>query len=377
MWAGTAAFLLQYPGYRGSGVGQLEPDQFHYYITRVKKLSSLELLAGARLILVIGHTIVLALGYLFARQLIGLGPALMTFMFIAFDPFHLALTRVFHLDGLSSNLVFLALLAFLHYLRRNSLLSLLVSGIAAGLGWLTKSPALLLIPVVGVLALVDFWKRLTFSTTGNLWQLIRRAAWPVMLWAGLGMLVFVAFWPAMWIDPANTLLLVLSRAQRYAEQGHFASMFFKGVVYEQGRIGPQFVEFYPLTFLWRTTPIILLGILLALPGGWLRVRAISGAQHTPDAFWGHLAHWNIRNGIDSQRENGGSISIAGFPPCQPDCRVGMGRAVLLQGWRQSRAVSVTCWDSSRACHPGGFISELPPVLFHLLQSNHGRQPKSS
>jgi len=271
MWAGTLAFLLSYPGYRGSGVGQLEPDQFHYYITRVKNLSSLDLLVSARWVLVLGNTLLLALCYFYARQLIGLVPALLSFLLIAFDPFHIALTRVFHLDGLASNLVLLVLLAFLHYLDRNSLISLVISGIAAGLGWLTKSPAFFVIPAVGLLALWGLWKKRPLpggaGWAGHLWGSAR----PLLLWAGLGILVCVALWPALWVEPVYAVSQVIGRAQRYADQGHFTSVFFNGVVYEEGKIGSGFFEFYLLTYLWRTTPVVLLGLLLSIPGSWKRI----------------------------------------------------------------------------------------------------------
>jgi hypothetical protein len=161
MWAGTAAFLMRYPEYRGSGMGQLASDQFHYYLTKVRQQSPLSLLVTARTILVLAHTLVLGLVFLYATQLTGMLPALVAFLMIAFDPFHLGLTRLLHLDGLMSNLVLLSVLAWISYLVYGHKSALIISGLAAGLGWLTKSPAIFLIPGIGLIWLVERWELVT------------------------------------------------------------------------------------------------------------------------------------------------------------------------------------------------------------------------
>jgi len=141
MWAGTLGFLIRFPEYRGSGLGQIEMDQFHYHMNNLAKVPPIELLTASRMFMVLGHTLVLALAYLYARRLIGPFPAFIAFLLIAFDPFHLALTRLLHLDGLLSNLMLLSLLAFLNFLLERRPLDLLVSAAAAGFSVLTKSPA--------------------------------------------------------------------------------------------------------------------------------------------------------------------------------------------------------------------------------------------
>jgi len=74
--------------------------------------------------------------------------------FLALDPFHIAISKVVHLDALLSMLMILSALSVLRYLqfhgaaeRPQSFWSryrlLLVSGVLAGLAFLTKSPAYL------------------------------------------------------------------------------------------------------------------------------------------------------------------------------------------------------------------------------------------
>jgi hypothetical protein len=79
-------------------------------------------------------------------------------------------------------------------------------------------------------------------------------------WVLLAALVFFLLWPAMWVKPISTLTNVFKVAIGYAEEGHESSMFFNGHIYLNGKI-PD-IRFYPISFLWRTTPITLLGLLL-------------------------------------------------------------------------------------------------------------------
>ena len=266
MWAGTAAFLIRYPGYRGSGLGQVETDQFHYYMNNFSEVTPLEILITARLILLIGHVLVLTLSYWFARDLIGTIPALFGFLLLAFDPFHIYLTRILHLDGLSSNLILLSLLSLVSYHLRDRVSSLLISGAAAGLAWLTKSPSFFMIPIMGLLVLGVLWKRLTAPGPERLWARLWAVAWPVMVWMGIAILVFVILWPAMWVTPVQAISNVFSQTQKYAARGHFSPVFYNGIVFEDGDIGPSYVLYYLHVLLWRSTPLVILGVLLAIIG---------------------------------------------------------------------------------------------------------------
>jgi hypothetical protein len=268
MWAGTLGFLLRFPGYRGSGLGQLEAHEFKYYFDYLSPVPPLDLLVAARAVIVLVHTLVLFLAFLYAIRLIGFWPAVVGFLLIAFDPFHLALTRVLHLDGMFSNLVLLSVLAFTSYLNRRRWYDLLISGLAAGVGWLTKSPALFLGPIVASLSLIFIFREL-LKTRGVLpfigkgWQAVQ----PVLLWFLIGAVLFVAIWPAMWKEPVQSVSAIFTMTEAYAEEGHKSPVFFNGEVIENGQMGIEYFHFYPLTYLWRSTPTVLLGLLLAVLAG--------------------------------------------------------------------------------------------------------------
>jgi 4-amino-4-deoxy-L-arabinose transferase-like glycosyltransferase len=275
MWAGTASFLLRYPEYRDSQRGQLTNDEFDEFMgRRARPVTPLQLLVTARALLILAQVLILALCYLYARRLLGRLPAFLGFLLVAFDPFHLALTRLLHLDGPYSNLVLLALLAFVAYLRHRRKRDLLLSGLAAGLSGLTKTPALFLIPVVGLLALLEARSRSRMDGEHRLAGQLRLADLPVLwaqlrpwlAWLALSALVFTLLWPSMWVQPLQTLANLLDGALRVVEAGHNSAVFFNGQVITDGNLGLSYFYYYPLTYLWRATLPVLLGLALAAWG---------------------------------------------------------------------------------------------------------------
>lgn len=287
-WAGTVGLLWRYPGYKDDAPGYLTDSRQVETLIREHGLEPIEVLAAARLVMVLLVTLALVGAFWASTQLIGVWPSFVGSLFVALDPFHLGLSRLLHLDGLMSSLVLLSLLTFLDYLQPHSArknTSLVISAIAAGLAWLTKSPALFLIPFLGLVVLLDLargWYLHKQVSFGEVWSRGRDLA----LWIGVGALIFVLLWPAMWVDPVGALQQVFSEATTYAEEGHSSDVFFKGVVIsadpgrtysgaEQTLYGPwakvrvtgdEGRAFYLIGYLWRATPVVLLGLVLAAVG---------------------------------------------------------------------------------------------------------------
>jgi hypothetical protein len=261
MWAGMLAFVSHYPTYSDEVPGQLNRwGDFMGEFLRSRGRGPMDLLIAGRVNMVLLITLVLIAAFWTASRLLGFWPALIGFLLIAMDPFHTALSRLLHVDGLPSSLVLLTLLPFLNYLYRGRQKSdLVLSGIAAGLAWLTKSPMLFLIPFVGLLLfleLVEKWRCGHRLARIDLWQ----AAVPLILWGSVGLAVFVLLWPSMWVDPVHTLRRMLGGMVMYAGQGHDSQLYFNGEIYE----GDPGAIFYPITYLWRTTPVVLLGLVLTI-----------------------------------------------------------------------------------------------------------------
>ena len=263
-WAGTAGYLWRFPGYFKIAT---EPTPgvtlFHHLLQDYQK-QPLDLLVAGRVFVVTANVTSVALAFLVMVRLVGALAAFFAFMLVAFDPYLVGLTRLLHPDSLLSTFTFLSLISFLGYLTLGRQKGyLLLSGIAAGLAWLTKSPAFFLAPFFGLMLQVEKLKEgyresLTYNfTIRNLW----RTYSPLLLWFAIATAVFVLLWPAMWVDPLGSLKRVFSLASTYASEGHDLRVFFNGNLYESGQSAWYF---YPLSYLWRTTPVTLIGLGLAL-----------------------------------------------------------------------------------------------------------------
>jgi len=205
--------------------------------------------------------------YFLVRSLFGQRAALLSAVILALDPFYLALSRVIHHDALSTTFMALSLLSFMVYLRgHRPFLYLTLSGLMAGLAFLSKSPSLFLVPFTALLSLGAYWVRkepVLGSAEGSLWPLDwRRVAelgrdWAI--WGLIAALVFVLLWPAMWVDPLGTIRGVIDKASGYAASPHERGNFFLGKVGQDP--GPLF---YPVALLFRLTPLTLLGLVSPL-----------------------------------------------------------------------------------------------------------------
>jgi hypothetical protein len=260
-WAGALAFRLHFPGLAAQiDARTVKNWQRVEPFLREQGIQPVEILKTARGVMVLGTTAALGLAWLYARRLLGEWPALAGMLLIAFDPFHLGLTRLLHLDGLAGNLMLASCLAFLAFVyqgrKRRDLL--LAAGLA-GLAWLTKVPALFLVPFFGLVMSLEVLREWRLAGRPRR-ATIARAAWPLLAWAGIAVLVFGLLWPAMWVDPLGTLGQVFSRSLSYAEEGHSSVIFFDGRVVA----GDPGWSFYPVNYLWRTTPPVLIGLVLAV-----------------------------------------------------------------------------------------------------------------
>ena len=213
-------------------------------------------LPAAKVPLVVLHAACIVGIYLLARRLFDNKVALLAALFLALDPFHLALSRVLHIDALATNFMVLSVLSLLVHLRQyRQRLYLLLSGAFAGLAFLSKSYALFLFPFAGLLLAVAYLGK----------ERDARKAIPPLLgsyatWCLVATFTVFLLWPAMWVDPLGTIQGVLDTAFGYAVTPYETSRFFMGKTVEDP--GPWF---YPVAVAFRTTPLIMLGLAAALP----------------------------------------------------------------------------------------------------------------
>ncbi len=257
MWLGSLGLLWTDPHYARDTTSQVpQPSNRIVPILRARGVEPIDALAAGRAAVVLATVVILGGAYWYAARLFGLASALAGTLLLAFDPFHVGLSRLLHVDGLASSLSLLSLLAMLSAIDgRHWWRDLLVSGAVAGLAWLTRSTTLFLVPLVAAVLAITAWR------AACPWQeRLRTVVSAMLVWGGTGLAVVVALWPAMWVHPIGTVRSVLLGALRAAEEGHRRDVFFNGAVHT----GDPGWSFYPITLLWRTTPSVLLGLLAAM-----------------------------------------------------------------------------------------------------------------
>ena len=272
MYAGMAGYLWQFPDYVQHVTGQYQwGDEFMAFLA-ASGHAPIDMLAAGRTFVVIFNVVALALAFLYALRLIGFWPALTAFLFIALDPFHAALSRFLHPDSLLSTFMILAALAAMAYLfAGRRLRDLIAAGVFTAIAGLTKTPSVFLIPLMMLLTGIEVIHHV-LTQPGGRWTGIFRPAsiwrWlrTLLIWAAVAVVVYVALWPALWVAPRDTLAKVLDISGDYATQGHTSPVFFNGTINN----GDPGARFYLVNYLWRTTPVVLIGLALLVVGWFVR-----------------------------------------------------------------------------------------------------------
>jgi len=194
--------------------------------------------------------------YLLTRRLINPPVALIAAVVLAFDPFILAHSRVIHVDAPQAYFMFLSFLAFMLYLEQGGWRWLLLSGLFGGLAGLSKTPAVLLGPILALAGLMyallpppDLprrvrWQRLALALTG--WGLIAVAA-------------IFALWPSMWSRPQYALQWVVNNVYSVSSGEHPTS----GVFWNAWQ-SDQNPLYYLLVFPFHLTPLTTVGCVAGL-----------------------------------------------------------------------------------------------------------------
>ena len=89
------------------------------------------------------------------KKLSGWALALTAGGLLTLSPYFLAMSQVYHVDGLLTALMLLSTLLMLVYIQGKQKRYLILSGLTGGLGLLTKTPALFLLPYAGLALGVD------------------------------------------------------------------------------------------------------------------------------------------------------------------------------------------------------------------------------
>ncbi len=274
MWAGALGIVLEY--LRQGAPGSL--SQFG----RTIPFDPLDpaMLFSLRLPGVLVAAVAVGLTYYWSRPFLGRWGAFLAAGLLALDPFSLALSRVLGHDAFASTFMWLSLLALIRAIANGQMdreaqtgeprsplnshfLFLIFSGAFAGLACLSKYPALSIGLFTAVTMLLTYLWQNRLNGTRNTRHGLSKASsrWlkDMLWWTLAAAVVFVTLWPAMWVDPLGPVMTILNDALRTSGGSHPKGSFFLG----QPVPDPGWL-FYPIVALFRTTPVVLVGLGLLL-----------------------------------------------------------------------------------------------------------------
>jgi len=235
-------------------------------------------LSVARFPVVLITSLGIVLMFFLLRCLLPEKTALLASVLIALDPFYLAHSRFIHLDALVTTFMALSVLSFLVWIRRPQTSGfLLMAGGFLGIGLLTKQPAESLFPYFLLVLVV--WRVVLFRNgardkektcgAGSSSPFIRPVLQPFLLLLLIAGVVFVIFWPVMWVAPLATVQKLGAGLENVVENPHERTGYFLGKVTTTDNYGPVF---YSLVLAMRLTPLTLvfssLGFLLCAWSLW-------------------------------------------------------------------------------------------------------------
>jgi hypothetical protein len=263
MWVGTAAMLIYFPEYRGmmNGYFQQEKTSFDEYLVEHGK-DPLQLLWWARLVQTLVNVGLMVVAFFLIKYLLDEWIALAVLLLISFAPYLFGQSRMLNHESMVGLFSVIAVLAMTAYLFRDRKPGLLIlSAGAAAFANLTKSSAIVLLPVIVVITLVwvvTHWKDQKWTAAGKALKIF-------LAWIGILILVYFISWPGMWVAPGKMLYEVYGNAFSYALQGARLSVTQE---LEPSSFGLESatsgISGFLVSIAWRTTPITWLGLVLSI-----------------------------------------------------------------------------------------------------------------
>jgi hypothetical protein len=244
----------------------------------------------------------IALSYVLLRRITDQRIAVVGSFLLALDPFHITHSKVLHVDAVLATLMFVSVLCLFNYLHRKKWRDLVVSGVFAGLAFLSKSPSLFIVPyailAVGVYQLTTRGLDAETSAKEHRWsRLLLNSIRVMLIWVGVAAVVFVVLWPAMWVEPFTALDRMSERVGFHVGTQHYNPVFFNGNV----TLEDPGLPFYLATIAWKATLITLPMACLALVHASLRFRR-DGDSRTVWLLAAYVVFFTLQMGLSARKE---------------------------------------------------------------------------
>lgn len=259
LWAGAAGYFLIFPEYAQHPDTSFPiGDHPFRVITEQSGHQHTEMLAYGRGITVLIQALLLGIALYFGQRVLGRWPAFIGFLVLSFDPYYFANSRILQPDGILAASLVLSLLAFLDFQKTGKYSSLVISGLGAGLCWLSKLVGIVLGPMVFGMA-VFAWVRSPREQRKRAVLVAR----DLLVWLLVAVVLLIVLWPAMWSSPLD-LLGAYFKQSFLMSQDVNSPMFFNGELNPEGEFGLGYWYYYLYILFNLTTPVVLLGLTTGL-----------------------------------------------------------------------------------------------------------------
>lgn len=286
MWAGAVGFFLEDRAYAAEAPGYFgevpnNPSAYQHKYDHLEAfllgrgVDPLDILAASRAVMVLLISLTLTFAFYFAVRLFGVWPSVVAFALIAFDPYYLVNSRFAHLDGPMSAFLLLSLLAFMNYLYldQRRTFTLVISALAGAASWLSKQQGILILPTMLVLLafyVFDMRPGIKFTDRLRSFGALGKYVKPLVLWGVIFIFAMIVAWPAMWQNPSGVLSHLIIQPVRYIFSSSGSAVPPDEAIEVIGEVGASAVPlsrdwfYYPRSFLWLTTPLVIIGLFLGL-----------------------------------------------------------------------------------------------------------------
>lgn len=214
-------------------------------------------LTAARLGVIIVNSLGVTAVYLLATRLYNRQLGLLAALLWALDPFVAGLSGLLHVDGLMTTFTAVSLLALALWLSGNSKRPKFwagLAGVTAVCAILTKSPAILLLPVTGLFLGLRWLAAMRQQAGAALRPLLSEGSVWLLAFIIVGLLLF----PALWTSPGHVFTFASSNANRHLEEALRPTFFLGRVSFTHGPL------FYPLALALRLGPVLFAGLALGI-----------------------------------------------------------------------------------------------------------------
>lgn len=182
------------------------------------------------------------------RQMFGLRFAVLSVLLLSLEPFYIALTREFHLEGLMSTYMIASVVLAFYWLNfdKVSKVIFVLSALFAALAVLTKVSAIITIPFIAIAFIVFHYNRKVSITL---------ALKSCILWCALVALFVFVHWPALWVSPLEVFNTLYSGIFDVGVEGGHAQFYFGKFVQDPG------FSFYFVAMFLRSSIFLIPGFL--------------------------------------------------------------------------------------------------------------------